>query len=212
MSEHTGDNRFGVVLLAAGASRRMGTCKLLLPWNDKTVLAHLVDEWKKLGAVQIAPVIDQSNDLLRSALVEQEISPDGWIENPFPERGMFSSLQEASRWKGWCSELTQWVISLSDQPQIQSSTLARLLEAAWRNPTRICQPFFGKRSGHPVILPRQQFLSLAESTAPDFRTFIRSHEHLRLRIPVNDPGVTADLDTPGEYAQWHDSAALPASR
>jgi CTP:molybdopterin cytidylyltransferase MocA len=37
---------FGVVILAAGASTRMGTCKLLLPWGEKTILTHLLDQWR----------------------------------------------------------------------------------------------------------------------------------------------------------------------
>jgi CTP:molybdopterin cytidylyltransferase MocA len=87
-----------------------------------------------------------------------------------------------------------------------------LLKVSQQNPTRICQPLFGNFAAHPLILPKHHFLGLAESYAEDLRTFIRNHEQLRLRIPVNDPSVTADLDTPAEYAHWHDSAALPASR
>jgi molybdenum cofactor cytidylyltransferase len=203
LSDHAGANSFGVVLLAAGASRRMGTCKLLLPWKEKTVLAHLLDQWRKVGAAQIAPVIDASNQPLKSALVDARFASDEWIENPFPERGMFSSLQEGSRWKGWRLGLTHWVIALGDQPHVQISTLRLLLETAQQNPTRICQPVFGQCAAHPIILPRDQFLALADSYAPDLRAFIRNHEELRLRISVNDPGVTGDLDTPADYAHWN---------
>ena len=205
-------NTFAVVLLAAGASRRMGTCKLLLPWGKRTVLTHLLEQWRTLRVAQIAPVIDASNELLKSALRDAEFSTDQWIENSFPERGMFSSLQEASRWKGCRSGLTHWVIALGDQPHIEISTFRLLLNASQQNPTRICQPLFGKSAAHPLILPEHQFLTLAETDAEDLRTFIRNHEQLRLRIPVNDRSVTADLDTPTEYAHWRDSAALPVTR
>src|SRR4030095_8269146 len=120
----------------------MGTCKLLLPWKDKTVLAHLLDQWRTVGVAQIAPVIAGSNQLLKSALVDARFAPDEWIENPFPEQGMFSSLQEASRWRRWRSGLTHWIIALGDQPHIQIFTLRLLLETAQQNPTRICQPVF----------------------------------------------------------------------
>jgi len=190
----------------------MGTCKLLLPWEKKTVLAHLLEQWKQLRVGQIAPVIDASNELVKSALRGAGFSSDAWIENRFSERGMFSSLREASRWSGWHSNLTHWIIALGDQPQIQISTLRLLLEASRQNPTRICQPVFGDFAAHPLILPGDQFLGVAESYAKDLRTFIRNHEQLRLRIPVNDPGVTADLDTPGEYAHWHAAAGLAGNR
>src|SRR5439155_8711804 len=100
-----------VVILAAGASTRMGTCKLLLPWGEKTILTHLLDQWRSTGAAQIAPVIDPSNQPLRKALTHAGLSPSDWIENPLPQPGMFSSLQEASSWTGWLPMLTHTGLS-----------------------------------------------------------------------------------------------------
>src|SRR4051812_47556547 len=140
--ERTPVNTFGVVLLAAGASRRMGACKLLLPWGNKTVLAHLLQQWRSLGVAQIAPVIDASNQQLKSALMDSDFCSDTWIENFSSERGMFSSLQEASRWRRWRPGLTHWIVALGDHPHIEVSTLRLLLDASQQNPTRICQPMF----------------------------------------------------------------------
>jgi molybdenum cofactor cytidylyltransferase len=194
--------RFGVVILAAGASTRMGTCKLLLPWGEKTILTHLLNQWRSTGVVQIAPVIDPSNEPLRTALAHAGFSPSDWIENPSPQLGMFSSLQEASRWTGWLSTLTHWIISLGDQPHIQISTLRLLLDAARKNPTRICQPALNGHTAHPIILPVSNFRELAHHDVPDLRTYIRRREAFRLRVPVEDAGVSRDLDTPEDYARW----------
>jgi len=193
---------FGVVILAAGASTRMGARKLLLPWGEKTILTHLLDQWRSIGAAQIAPVIDPSNQPLRKALAHAGFSPSDWIENRSPQLGMFSSLQEASRWTGWLSTLTHWIISLGDQPHIQISTLRLLLDAARENPTRICQPALNGHTAHPIILPASNFRELAQNNVPDLRTYIRSREALRLRVPVKDAGVSGDLDTPEDYARW----------
>ena len=113
---------------------------------------------------------------------------------------MFSSLQEASRWSGWRSGLTHWIVALGDQRQIKIFVLRLLLKTVQQNPTRICQPVFNERAAHPIVLPANQFLALAKSDAPDFRAFVRQHEDLRLRIPVDDAAVTSDLDTPADYA------------
>jgi molybdenum cofactor cytidylyltransferase len=193
---------FGVVILAAGASTRMSTCKLLLPWGEKTILTHLLDQWRITGAAQIAPVIDPSNQPLRKALLHAGLSPSDWIENPSPQLGMFSSLQEASRWTGWLSTLTHWIISLGDQPHIQISTLRLLLDAARKNPTRICQPALNGHTAHPIILPASNFRELAHHDVPDLRTYIRRREAFRLRVPVKDAGVSGDLDTPEDYTRW----------
>ena len=193
---------FGVVILAAGASTRMGTCKLLLPWDGKTILTHLLDQWRIAGAAQIAPVIDPSNQPLRKALAHAGFSPSDWIENESPQLGMFSSLQEASRWTGWLSTLTHWIISLGDQPHIETSTLCVLLNAARENPTRICQPALNGETAHPIILPGSNFRELAQNDVPDLRTYIRRQEPFRLRVPVEDAGVSGDLDTPEDYRRW----------
>ena len=193
---------FGVVILAAGASSRMGACKLLLPWDEKTILTHLLDQWRIAGAAQIAPVIDPSNQPLRKALAHAGFSPSDWIENESPQLGMFSSLQEASRWTGWLSTLTHWIISLGDQPHIETSTLCVLLNAARENPTRICQPALNGETAHPIILPGSNFRELAQNDVPDLRTYIRRQEPFRLRVPVEDAGVSGDLDTSEDYRRW----------
>ncbi len=193
---------FGVVILAAGASSRMGRCKLLLPWGEKTILTHLLDQLRSAGATQIAPVIDPSNQLLRNALEQAGFSSQEWIENHSPQLGMFSSLQEASRWTGWVPTLTHWVISLGDQPHIQISTLRLLLDAAIKEPTRICQPALHGRAGHPIVLPANNFRELAQRDIPDLRVYVRMHEAFRLRVPVEDAAVSEDLNTPEDYARW----------
>jgi molybdenum cofactor cytidylyltransferase len=199
---------FGVVILAAGASTRMGTCKLLLPWGRKTILTHLLDQWRRAGAAQIAPVIDPSNLPLRKALTHAGLSPSDWIENPSPQLGMFSSLQEASRWTGWLPTLTHWIISLGDQPHIEISTLRLLLHAARKNPTHICQPALNGHTAHPIILPAGNFRELAQNDSPDLRTYIRTREAFRLRLEVEDAGVFGDLDTPEDYARWKPQASV----
>ena len=78
---------FGVVILAAGASTRMGRCKFLLPWGEKTILTHLFDQWRSAGAAQIAPVIDPSNQLLRKALTDAGFSPVRLDRKPFATTG-----------------------------------------------------------------------------------------------------------------------------
>ena len=50
------DRAFGVVILGAGASTRMGRPKLLLPWGDTSIIGHLLGQWRGLGARPIAVV------------------------------------------------------------------------------------------------------------------------------------------------------------
>src|SRR4030095_6978355 len=99
-----------VVVLAAGASSRMGRSKLLLPWGSASVLGHLVGQWRSLGARQVAVVCAADTPSLDVELDRLEIVATDRIPNPHPGDGMFSSVQCAARWGGWVPGLTHFAI------------------------------------------------------------------------------------------------------
>src|SRR5438874_13144129 len=63
---------YGVVILAAGASSRMGKQKLLLPWGDTSVLGYLIGQWEAPGAKQIAVVHGTDDKAIGSELDRSE--------------------------------------------------------------------------------------------------------------------------------------------
>ena len=191
--------QLGVVLLAAGASSRMGTPKLLLPWRGTTVIGHLLVQWQELGAAQIAVVVRAQDAALAVALDRLNVSPSNRIANPHPERGMFSSVVCAAAWNGWHAGVSHWAIALGDQPHLQAGTLRALLECSAQNPAAICQPSMGGRLGHPVILPRTAFTRLEHSGLTTLKEFLALPGQSRIACPVADPGLLADLDTPEDY-------------
>src|SRR5262249_32574667 len=111
---------FGAVILAAGNSQRMGRPKMLLPWGGTSVLGHLICQWQALGAEQVAVVIASSAIHLQQELQRLRFSRTNWIQNPSPERGMFSSVQSAANWTEWSQTLTHWALLLGDQPHLRS--------------------------------------------------------------------------------------------
>src|SRR2546430_7270194 len=84
---------FGVVILAAGASSRMGKPKLLLPWGDTSVLGYLIGQWEALGAKQIAVVHGTGDKAIGSELDRLGFPVANRIANPQPGRGMFRFIQ-----------------------------------------------------------------------------------------------------------------------
>src|SRR6185503_3883247 len=114
---------FAVVILAAGASSRMGRPKMLLPWGETTVLGCLVAQWQQTGARQITVVVAANDSGITNELDRIGFPREQRITNPDPARGMFSSIQAAARWHGWNASLTHWAIALGDQPHLASETL-----------------------------------------------------------------------------------------
>ena len=190
---------FGVIILGAGASSRMGRPKLLLPWRDTTVIGAILLQWRELGAAQIA-VVHRPNDApLAAELDRLDFPANDRIENPHPERGMFSSIVCAANWPGWKQEIASCAIALGDQPHLYSATLRQLLAFHSAHAEAICQPEFGGHTRHPVILPRPAFVELKNSQATTLKVFLKLTALPRVQCSMADVGLSLDMDTPDDY-------------
>ncbi len=190
---------FGVVILGAGASSRMGRPKLLLPWGDTSVIGHLLRQWRRLGARQVAVVCREDDARLLDELDRLGFPLRNRIVNPAPERGMFSSIICAANWSGWDPALTAWAIVLGDQPHLRMENLRTLLSFQRKHPENICQPSYGGHGRHPVLLPRSSWAELGRSSAPTLKDFLRQSSAKVLECPIDDLGLALDLDTPEDY-------------
>jgi molybdenum cofactor cytidylyltransferase len=195
--------KLGVVILAAGASSRMGRPKLLLPWGSGTVLAHLLSQWRSLAPMQSAIVCAAPE---QHQPLHEELERLGWprdqrIINPQPERGMFSSIQCAAAWSEWNPQLTHWAIALGDQPLVRSETLRDLLDFAGRHPGQVCQPSRQGRGRHPVLVPAPVFARLPQAKAENLKQFLIASGLAVARCESDDPGLDLDLDEPADYAR-----------
>jgi len=180
------------VLLAAGASLRMGRDKLSLPWRGTSVLSATLEAWTSVEELdEILLVLRREGPALQRDKVRT-------LVNVGAEEGMGSSLRVAARALSAGTEAV--VVGLADMPDIASSTVRTLIDA-WRplGPVGIVAPVFQARRGHPVVfgaghIPALQALggdegarSILESQAADVRL-----------VAVQDPGVLLDLDTPAD--------------
>jgi len=177
----------------------MGQPKLLLPWRDTTVIGGIFSQWRELGAAQITIVMRPNDAELTAELDRLDFPTANRIENPQPERGMFSSIVCAANWNGWRKEISNWAVVLGDQPHLQTETLAQLLEFQAQNPGKICQPMSGGRLAHPVILPTSAWKELKTTRADTLKDFLKLVAAPRVQCEANDPGLTLDLDTPEDY-------------
>ena len=189
---------FGVVILAAGASVRMGRPKLLLPWGGKTILAHLIETWRELDAEQILVMVEAGS------AVDQELTrvPESKVSkmvNPDPGQGMFSTLRCAGQWGGWADGLTHFVLALGDQPHVRPGTLRELMRFAGQNPANICQPARNGRPRHPVVMPKVFFLGFSGVGNVTLKEFLQSRDSVRRTFESDDAGLDLDLDTLEDY-------------
>jgi molybdenum cofactor cytidylyltransferase len=175
----------------------MGRPKLLLPWHNTSVLGHLIQQWQGLGAAQVAVVCAGDDPVVRAELDRLRFSTVDRIENPEPDRGMFSSIQCAARWAAWKSGLTHWAVVLGDQPHLQAGTLRSVCAFSAAQPGLVCQPARGGHRRHPVVLPESAFRDLAKTTVGDLKTFLSGWQFAICER--DDPGLDLDIDEPEDY-------------
>jgi molybdenum cofactor cytidylyltransferase len=184
------------IILAAGASVRMGRPKALLQVGGRTFVRRIVDTLQAGGINDIAVVLRPQQP---AAAAEVAAAGARVVENLHADRGQLSSLVaglDAVDVPG--VELV--LVTLVDVPLIQSSTIRALVERAAASSAPIARASFRGCHGHPVVFKRQVFNALrAADPAVGAKAVLR--ECPVEDIEVDDPFVVQDVDTPDDYAR-----------
>jgi len=182
------------VVLAAGTSSRMGEPKPLVPLGDRPLLSRVLESVHGSRVEDIVLVLGDS-----AARVQRELPMEGVtvVENPSYRDGMSSSLRKGIASLSPATEA--FFVVLGDQPFVRSETFDALIAARRASGSRIVLPTYGGVRGNPVLLDRS--LSAEADTLTGDRGCRALHERHpteTLEVPVDDPGVLIDLDTPEE--------------
>lgn len=120
------------------------------------------------------------------------------LQNPDPAPGPISSLQVGLR--ALPGDVEGVYLAPVDHPLFTARTMRAMGEAFRRQAAPMVLPAFEGRRGHPVLFGRQLFPELLEEDLPEgARTVVRRYLSTGLQLPVDDPGILADIDTPEDY-------------
>lgn len=186
------------IILAAGASTRMGRPKALLPFPDRPLIEHALNVAREAGCAGTMVVLGHHADAIRTGA---DLGDARTIVNDDPDRGQISSIKlglDALDFATDCALI--WPV---DCPLIQPDDIRALVTAYAANRaslTRIVLPSHNGERGHPMLVDlgfRQTFIDLpADQTARDV---IDANPTQVLEVAVNNAGVLRDMDTPDEY-------------
>lgn len=194
------------IVLAGGASRRMGMPKAGLVHEGRTFLARVVGALRDGGVDDVVVVSGSAHDAVLAALPSGD--PACVVRNPDPERGQLSSLKVAL--EDLCRRRPRpdaALMALVDHPAIAASTVQRLLgawseagvaRAAALSPAIVVPTHQGRR-GHPVLFAAHVWAELLAT--PDelgARAVVHADAARVLEVPVDDAGVRVDVDTPDD--------------
>jgi molybdenum cofactor cytidylyltransferase len=204
---------FAGLILAAGDSSRMGRDKALLPWPPTAGgLATSIETFLSAAIRSLSPatefvlvVVGKNEAVLGPIIYAHGAS---LVVNPDPDRGQFSSLQV-----GLHEVLNRGrdgaMVTLVDRPPVSSATIQMLrstFEAAEQKTWAVVPEFSGKH-GHPYLVGREMIEAFLRVPASSIaRDVEHQHQGHIQYVPVDDPLVVVNINTPEDYA------ALPVAR
>ncbi|TFG96248.1 MAG: nucleotidyltransferase family protein [Calditrichales bacterium] len=184
------------VVLAAGDSTRMGKPKALLPLGESSFITVVLENMDLAGFEPLVVVLGTDYLAIKKKL--PSLPTLSSIQNPFPEKGQLSSLQLAIKKLPMSS--AGCLVALVDHPLVSSPTYKIMFTAALNSPDCIVIPAFKGQRGHPVYFGRCFFEELlATPLDAGARQVVRNHAQSVIELPVDDPGILKDIDTPEIY-------------
>jgi len=201
------------IILAAGSSSRMGggRHKLLLPLDDRPVLAHVIDASLASQARPIIIVLGHQSNQVRSQIKQYSIHDDiTLVENAHYQLGMSSSLRlgiqtlltDGYKKRYLAYQVDSALIVLGDQPLITPTVIDKLITAYRTAGSPIVAPLYKGKRGSPVLFDKSLFSELIEVSGDEGgRTILERHRHEVGLIEIGDALANYDVDTWEAYEQ-----------
>lgn len=179
----------------------MGSSKALLVAEGRTFLNRVVQALRDGGADPILVVV---RDLAGREAEEAEALNAMAVLNPDPSAGPISSLQSGIR--ALPNNPPGILFTPVDHPLFRSASVDALVRAFLEALPPVAAPSHEGRPGHPVIFGQRLFPELLQKGLPQgARSVVRRYLQERLLVPVDDPGILADIDTPEDYRRHFSS-------
>ena len=190
-------SRTWAILLAAGESSRMGQLKALLPWQGQTLLEHQVSCLLEGGAERVVVVLGHRAEELRPLLEGK--NGVAWTLNPDYLQGKTTSIKVGLL--ALDEDGVEDILLLNvDQPR-SAGDVARILEEHRSRNYVVTVPEFRGKGGHPIVLSAALLPELRQISeeSQGIKAVVRRHPEAVHRIPLDNPEILLDLNTPEQY-------------
>ncbi|WP_076411718.1 molybdenum cofactor cytidylyltransferase [Shewanella sp. UCD-KL12] len=178
------------IMPAAGLSSRMGQWKMMLPFNNQTILAQSIENALKFCSRVILVAGFRADELVKGFQGHPNVTV---VVNSNFEDGMLSSIKV-----GLASVKSEhFFIAHGDMPCIKTE----IYRACWQQRGDYSLfPGNQEQTGHPVLLPKTLIPSIVNSEQTGSLRKILMQSQVKY-LHLEDESLLLDVDTPEAYQQ-----------
>jgi molybdenum cofactor cytidylyltransferase len=188
--------KYGIIILAAGESSRLGKPKQLLPYNNKTLLKNIVDMALQVQESFTVVVTGSARDVVAQELKDTDVTlryNDQW------QTGMSSSIQEGiSAIKKLQPKVEGSILTVCDQPFVTENVLAGLIKKHEETGQGIVASAYAGTAGTPAFFSHDYFEELLNLKGDEgAKKLLKKYASDVLLVPFERGEI--DIDTPDDY-------------
>lgn len=194
MELHNTATSYGIVILAAGNSSRLGRPKQLLPYQQQTLLVHTIQQALVVPDCAVVVILGAYATDIQPLLPKEVTS----IINNQWSLGMGSSIQTAMQYLRPLSHLQGCLLTVCDQPYISSGIFNTLIDTHRSTLAPIVASSYDGTIGVPAFFHSTLFEELAKLHGQSgAKPVIERYRPEVATIPF--PQGTTDIDTIEDY-------------
>ncbi|GAX40591.1 4-diphosphocytidyl-2C-methyl-D-erythritol synthase [Tolypothrix sp. NIES-4075] len=185
----------GIIILAAGASTRMGKPKQLLPYQGRSLLRHITEVAIASKNQPVIVVLGANAEIIKPEICQLPVQI---VENLQWASGMSSSIQAGVNALGQNVEAV--AIALCDQPFVSVQVINQLVEAYRLTNKAIVACEYANTLGVPALFHHSFFSELMTlKQGEGAKQIIKKYINQVTSIPFLQGKI--DIDTPDDYEQ-----------
>ena len=188
-------NGIWAIVLAAGESRRMGSPKMLLPYNDMTVIEQVVNNLLDADIDRVVVVLGANREDIMKVTRSYDVFH---CYNEDYKEGMLSSVK--CGFYSLPQGCTGALIMPGDQPMTGPGEINRVIRTFLESGKGLVMAAHNGKRGHPLIVDMKyadEVLTLPEDEG--LRALAARHPEDVLESDTDDSSVLRDIDTQEDY-------------
>ncbi len=189
------EKKIAGIILAAGSGVRMGKIKQLLPFKNKPLLSHVIENARESNLYETVVVLGHCADKIKKTV---DFSGTKTIINSDYLKGQSTSLIKGLENVSPICDAAMFL--LGDQPLVLKSIINTIIKAFKKSNSSITIPYYNDIRGNPVIIARSLFHELkllSGDTGP--RVIFNKFQKSILKVQVSDNAILIDVDTKADY-------------